>query len=99
VTAAGSRQPHGISTSRMYQVVADGHPEPVEVYPWTADALGVITATRRAAVLSLLGTPHEVFRPDGSRLARFVEGERSDLPPTMYARRGVGRWDRTRQAD
>jgi hypothetical protein len=88
----------GVSTSRMYQVVADGHPEPVEIYPWTADALGVITATRRAAVLSLLGTPHEVFRPDGSRLARFVAGERSDLP-AMRRRTGVGTWDRSRQAD
>ena len=88
----------GISTSRMYAVVAEGRNEPVEVYPWTADAVGVITATNRAAVLSKHGTPHEVFRPDGSRLARFVAGERSDLP-ALQQRRGAGLWDRTRQAD
>jgi hypothetical protein len=80
----------------MYAVIADGRRAPVESYPWTADALGVITATVRAANLSLGGTPHEVFRPDGQRLARFVAGVRADLPSVG---RRVGTWDRARQAE
>jgi hypothetical protein len=83
-------------TTRIYSVVADGRNEPVEMYPWTADALGVITATVRAAILSQGGTPHEVYRPDGRLLARFADGARTDLP--TIARR-VGLWDRARQAE
>jgi hypothetical protein len=70
----------GHSRREPYQVVADGHTEPAETYPWTEDARGIITAMDRAATLSLAGTPHSVLRADGSRLARYAAGLRSDLP-------------------
>jgi hypothetical protein len=51
----------------------------IEAWPRTSD--GAIMATRRAMRLSVTGGPHEVHRPDGRMLARFVEGRRADLPP------------------
>lgn len=51
----------------------------VECWPWTADGQGAITATVRAAALSRGGEPHQVHRPDGQLLARFADGQRTDL--------------------
>jgi hypothetical protein len=69
-----------------YAVVRDdnGQTDQVEGWPWTKDGQGAITATSRAAQLSILtGTPHEVHRPDGRLLARFVAGRRADLDPSL----------------
>ncbi|HXC64991.1 MAG TPA: hypothetical protein VNZ67_11580 [bacterium] len=58
-----------------YSVMADGDPHPVETWPRDQDGLGAINATTRAANLSLLHGPHEVYV--GERLlARFVDGAR-----------------------
>jgi hypothetical protein len=51
----------------------------VEAWPRTTE--GIITATTRAARLSAKGEPHEVHRPDGRLLGRWVGGRRADLPP------------------
>jgi hypothetical protein len=48
---------------------------------WPRTLEGVITATDRAAWLSVAGGPHEVHRPDGRMLARYVGGRRADLMP------------------
>ena len=53
----------------------------VETWPKTPDGSGVITATTRACYLSRRGGRHEVHRPDGRMLARYVGGRRADLPP------------------
>jgi hypothetical protein len=58
-----------------YSVMADGDPHPVETWPRDQGGLGAINATTRAANLSLLHGPHEVYV--GERLlARFVGGAR-----------------------
>jgi hypothetical protein len=51
----------------------------VEAWPRTAE--GAIMASTRAARLSRGGEPHEVHRPDGRMLGRWVGGRRADLPP------------------
>jgi hypothetical protein len=48
---------------------------------WPRTLEGVITATDRAAWLSVAGGPHEVHRPDGRMIARYVLGRRDGLPP------------------
>lgn len=50
----------------------------VEKWPRTAE--GAISAVNRAARLSeSTGHPHEVRRPNGSLLCRYVAGKRTDL--------------------
>ena len=65
-----------------YTIACDLGLEPgasfVECWPRSVD--GVITATTRAARLSMAGRPpHEVHGPDGRVIARFVRGQRADL--------------------
>jgi hypothetical protein len=62
-----------------YAVLRDDAAAPVDLWPRTVE--GVINATDRAARLSVTGGPHEVRRPDGRLLARYVGGRRADLPP------------------
>jgi len=51
----------------------------VGTYPHTAE--GAIDAINSAARLSKSSkTPHEVYRPDGRLLARYVGGLRTDIP-------------------
>jgi hypothetical protein len=75
----------------MYSVYRDV-PEPAEggegdrldglVECWPRDMEGAIYATHRAAHLSIrTEIPHEVRRPNGTLLARFVVGRRVDLEP------------------
>jgi hypothetical protein len=65
-----------------YAVVTDDQDEPVECWPRTME--GAVTATNRAAWLSrTTGQPHELHRPDGRLLARFVNGRRTDLAHPM----------------
>lgn len=53
----------------------------VETWPHTAE--GAMIAIGRAARLSAsTQTPHEVYRPDGRLLARYVKGLRADVPHT-----------------
>jgi hypothetical protein len=58
-----------------YSVMADGDPHPVDTFPRDQGGLGAINATNRAANLSLIGVPHEVWVGE-RRLARFVGGAR-----------------------
>ena len=58
-----------------YSVMADGDPAPIETWPRDQGGMGAINATTRAANLSLLGGPHEVWVGDRF-LARFVNGAR-----------------------
>jgi hypothetical protein len=69
---------------RQYAVRRDDGTDPdgglVETYPHTAE--GAIDAINRAAKLSVTTPhPHEVYRPDGRLLARYVRGLRTDVPP------------------
>ena len=48
---------------------------------WPRTLPGALTATNRAAWLSVAGGPHEVHKPDGSLMARFERGRRVGLPP------------------
>ncbi len=80
-------------TEQVYAVVCEvavlPAPEPggrpmtrmewVEGWPRTLE--GAITATSRAAWLSVAGGPHEVHLPDGRMIARFERGRRAGLPP------------------
>jgi len=51
----------------------------VGTYPHTAE--GAIDAINSAARLSKTShEPHEVYRPDGRLLARYVNGLRTDVP-------------------
>ena len=58
---------------------AEPRMEWVEAWPRTME--GAIMAATRAARLSRGGEPHEVHRPDGRMLGRWVGGRRADLPP------------------
>lgn len=61
-----------------YAIVTDDQAEPVECWPRTME--GAVTATNRTAWYSrTTGQPHELHRPDGRLLARFVNGQRTDL--------------------
>jgi hypothetical protein len=87
---AALRDPYG---EAFADYVDPARPEPAEVYPvvrdddgqtemiegWPRTFQGVITALSRAAWLSVAGGPHEVHRPDGRLMARFVDGRRADL--------------------
>jgi hypothetical protein len=68
-------------TEQVYAVVRDddGQLDMVEGWPRTME--GAIVAATRAARLSAGGVPHEVRRPDGRMLGRWVRGRRADLPP------------------
>jgi hypothetical protein len=80
------------TTDQVYAVVCEvavlPGPEPggrpmtrmewVEGWPRTMQ--GALTATNRAAWLSVAGGPHEVHLPDGSLMARFERGRRAGLP-------------------
>jgi hypothetical protein len=65
--------------SDEYEIVQDGYAAPVETWPRTAE--GALVALDRAALLSRTGGPHELHRPDGRMLGRWVRGRRADLPP------------------
>jgi hypothetical protein len=68
-----------MSAAEEYAVYRDGHTDAAETWPKTLN--GIVTATNRAAFLSLKGGPHEIRLPDGKMIARYVGGRRADLPP------------------
>lgn len=67
-----------MSDDQEYTVIADngGGRRVAGTWQRDDDGLGVINAMDQAARLSLMGEPHEVLRPDGRLLARFVGGAR-----------------------
>ncbi|HXC81543.1 MAG TPA: hypothetical protein VNV62_06780 [Trebonia sp.] len=68
--------PPGRGSYSLYKRGAE--PELIGQYPRTAEH--AISATERARLLSISTLiPHEVMRPDGSLLARYVNGKRADL--------------------
>jgi hypothetical protein len=87
---AAPRDPYG---EAFADYVDPNRPEPAEVYPvvrddggqtdmvegWPRTLAGAMAALSRAAWLSVAGGPHEVHRPDGRLIARFVDGKRADL--------------------
>lgn len=73
-----------MTAARKYTLHADdGSGEPVgPVAKWPHTAEGAIFAISRAAELSVASPiAYEVHRPDGRILARYVDGERTDLAP------------------
>ena len=65
--------------------IGDEIPPPIfdTIEGWPRTLEGVITATSRAAWLSMGHGPHEIHLPDGRLLARFVDGRRVGLPDPM----------------
>jgi hypothetical protein len=71
-----STAPPGRGSYSLYK--RGDEPELLGQYPRTAEH--AVSATERARLLSIsTGVAHEVMRPDGRLLARYVNGKRADL--------------------
>jgi hypothetical protein len=71
--------PHRPEPAEVYSVVHDGGGQTDMIEGWPRTLAGAMAALSRAAWLSVAGGPHEVHRPDGRLMARFVDGRRADL--------------------